>query len=136
MSRDKVKERKGRMKGTEMWEYGQLLEEEKSVGKEATFEIVSRVAYLIGVEKCVFENEYEPPKMEIFQMMEKERTARIIRNLCMLRTAIQRRYIKIKKAMKFEYKGLLGMPELIPQQSIRQLEEDGVHLIKSARFGL
>ena len=32
----------------------------------AQYEIISRVAYLIGVPDWVFEKDYEPPKMEIY----------------------------------------------------------------------
>lgn len=32
--------------------------------ENSTYTVVSKVAYLIGVQKRIFENEYEPPKME------------------------------------------------------------------------
>ena len=30
--------------------------------ESSTYTVVSKVAYLIGVQKRIFENEYEPPK--------------------------------------------------------------------------
>ena len=33
--------------------------------KDSTYELVSKVAYLIGVPLRIFQNEHEPPKIEI-----------------------------------------------------------------------
>lgn len=68
---------------------------ERMTYKDSTYEIVSKVAYLIGVPKRIFENEHEPPKLEIFEKLDKDKNARIVRNLCMLRTSIERNYKKI-----------------------------------------
>ena len=38
-------------------------EDERIRYKDSTYDIISKVAYLIGVPKRVFENEYEPPKL-------------------------------------------------------------------------
>ena len=38
--------------------------------KDSTYEIVSKIAYLIGVPKRIFENEHEPPKMEVYERLE------------------------------------------------------------------
>ena len=38
---------------------------EKIQYKDSTYEIVSKVAYLIGVPFRIFENEHESPRMEI-----------------------------------------------------------------------
>lgn len=35
--------------------------------ENSTYTVVSKVAYLIGVQKRIFENEYEPPKMEWYE---------------------------------------------------------------------
>lgn len=37
--------------------------------ESSTYTVVSKVAYLIGVQKRIFENEYEPPKMEWYTVM-------------------------------------------------------------------
>ena len=36
--------------------------------KDSTYELVSKVAYLIGVPLRIFQNEHEPPKIEICLM--------------------------------------------------------------------
>ena len=79
--------------------------------KDSTYELVSKVAYLIGVPLRIFQNEHEPPKIEIYDRLEQDKNARIIRNLCIIRTAIERNYRRINDIMRMEYRGLLSMPE-------------------------
>ena len=86
--------------------------------KDSTYELVSKVAYLIGVPLRIFQNEHEPPKIEIYDRLEQDKNARIIRNLCIIRTAIERNYRKINDIMRMEYRGLLSMPEILPMSSI------------------
>ena len=92
--------------------------------KDSTYELVSKVAYLIGVPLRIFQNEHEPPKIEIYNRLEQDKNARIIRNLCIIRTAIERNYRKINDIMRMEYRGLLSMPEIIPASSMQQLSND------------
>ena len=89
--------------------------------KDSTYELVSKVAYLIGVPLRIFQNEHEPPKIEIYNRLEQDKNARITRNLCIIRTAIERNYRKINDIMRMEYRGLLSMPEIIPASSMQQL---------------
>lgn len=62
--------------------------------KDSTYELVSKVAYLIGVPLRIFQNEHEPPKIEIYNRLEQDKNARIIRNLwaaaALRRTSAQR----------------------------------------------
>ena len=101
-----------------------------------TYELISKVAYLIGVPKNIFENEHEPPKIEIFEQLEKDKNARIIRHLCIIRTAIERRFKYINEKMRMDYQSILSMPEYIPTESLKQLTEDGVNFIKKSSFKL
>ncbi|WNX89116.1 hypothetical protein RVY71_02325 [Emergencia timonensis] len=96
-----------------------------------TYTIVSTVAYLLGVPEKIFQNEFGSPRPEVYERLEKEKSARIIRNLCMLRTAIERNFGYINEKMTFEYKGLMSMPELIPIDAITQLEQDHIHIVKT-----
>ena len=100
--------------------------------KDSTYELVSKVAYLIGVPLRIFQNEHEPPKIEIYDRLEQDKNARIIRNLCIIRTAIERNYRKINDIMRMEYRGLLSMPEIIPASSMQQLSNDGISFIKKS----
>ena len=88
--------------------------EERRDLKDNTYEIISLVAYLIGVPKRIFEKEPEPPKLDIYQQLEQQKNARIIRHLCAVRTAIERNYRHINRKMQLEYKSLYSLPEYVP----------------------
>jgi hypothetical protein len=107
-------------------------EDERLLYKDSTYDIVSKVAYLIGVPKQIFENEFEPPKLEIYDLLEKDKTARIVRNLCIIRAAIERRFGKINDRMRTEYATIYTMPDLIPQDALQQLEADGASFYKKS----
>ncbi len=96
-----------------------------------TFEVISTVAYLIGVEETHFINEYEPPMQERFQELKKDKNARIVRNLCRIRTALIRNYSKIRTKFYYDLKNLSTLPELIPTDAVNQLSFDGINLQKS-----
>ena len=66
--------------------------------KDSTYDLVSKVAYLIGVPLRIFQNEHEPPKIEIYNQLEQDKNARIIRNLCIIRTTIERNYSRYEKS--------------------------------------
>lgn len=95
-----------------------------------TYELVSKVAYLIGVPRRIFENDNEPPKMNVFLRLEQDKSARIVRHLCILRTAIERNFKVINDAMRMDFRSLYSMPEWVPKESLRQLSEDGVDFMK------
>ncbi len=107
-------------------------EEERIQYTDSTYDIVSKVAYLIGVPLRVFENPHEPPKMEIYMVLNKDKNARIIRHLSILRTSIERGFGHISEKMKYQYKSILNMPEHIPQESINQLAADGINFYKKS----
>lgn len=100
--------------------------------KDSTYELVSKVAYLIGVPKRIFENEHEAPRLEIYEQLEKDKTARIVRNLCVVRTSIERNFKYINDKMRTEYRTILSMPEYVPAESLNQLTADGVNFIKKS----
>lgn len=98
--------------------------------KDSTYEIVSKVAYLIGVPKRIFDNEHEAPKSEVYERLDLDERARIIRHLCIVRTAIERNFKHINECMNRSYLSLNSMPEYVPQDSLKQLNEDGIDFIK------
>ena len=87
--------------------------------KDSTYELVSKVAYLIGVPLRIFQNEHEPPKIEIYNRLEQDKNARIIRNLCIIRTAIERNYRKINDIILDV--GRISGIERSPRYSIRMM---------------
>ena len=46
--------------------------EERTFYRNSTRDLVSRVAYLIGVPKRMFENEHEPPQLDIYDWTKKK----------------------------------------------------------------
>lgn len=97
------------------------------------YEIVSRVAYLIGVPKRIFENEVEPPKLEIYKKLDQDKRARIIRNLCVLRTRMEINFLKICQGIQREGKSIIGMPEYMPIDVMQQLRDDGIDIYKNLK---
>ena len=49
----------------------------------------------------------------------------------MLRTKIEQNFKKINECMKYEYKTMLTMPDLVPYDAIMQLSKDGIDILKS-----
>lgn len=95
-----------------------------------TYTIISKVAYLAGVSKRIFEHVHEPPKLSVYQEVDRNKNARIIRNLSRLRTAIQQNFIEINKRMLMEGKGIYTLPDLVPAECIDQLYADGIKVLK------
>lgn len=110
----------------------QVPDNDNVVFSHSTYELVSKVAYLIGVPKRIFENPYEAPKMEIYDKLDKDKSARIVRHLCIIRTAIERNFKNINDKMRMEYRTILSMPEYVPSESLRQLQMDDVNFIKKS----
>lgn len=104
--------------------------------QNSTFEIISKVAYLIGVPKRIFENEYQNPQMAVFDELEKEKNARIIRHLSIIRTAIERGYKHLRQRFENENRTFLTLPEYVPEESVKQLTEDHVIFFKKSNTQL
>ena len=98
-----------------------------------TYDIVSRVGYLAGVEKHIFENPCEPLSLEVFRQLDSNQHARIIRNLCRIRTNLEQNFAFVNTAMRYGLKNLNSLPEYIPADSLQALETDGVDLIRANR---
>ena len=99
--------------------------------ENGTYMVISKFAYLIGVPTRIFENEHEPPRMEWYERLRQDKNARIIRNLCMLRTAFERNYRHIYQAMRYDMKGIMSIPEYLPEECLNQLETDGISIYRA-----
>jgi len=100
--------------------------------KTDTRAIVSRVAYLIGVEKRHFEAENEVLSLSVFAELEAYESAVIIRALCRLRTAVERNFAAINRLMQSEYKTLYSMTETVPTDELSRLSERGITVVKKS----
>ncbi|WP_322204060.1 NYN domain-containing protein [Acutalibacter intestini] len=105
---------------------------EKIQYKDSTYEIVSKVAYLIGVPFRIFENEHESPQMAVYQKLAQDKNARIIRNLCIVRTDIERNFKKINDKMRMDLKSIISLPEYVSASAINELTADGINFIKKS----
>lgn len=99
--------------------------------RSETFGLISTTAYLLGVPKRIFENDHESPKPEYYIEAEKDQAARIIRNLCMIRTAIEKHYREINNEIYYNTKNLNSLPEYIPQEALTSLADDGIQIVKA-----
>jgi len=96
-----------------------------------TYEVVSVMAYLIGVDRIRFE--YTPPTLnpDTFNVLSESKDARIIRNLCIIRTALIKHNRDIQRTFTYEIKNIGSIPEFIPSECVLLLNQDGVELYKS-----
>lgn len=119
------------------YEETEFTEDERIAYKDSTHDIVSKVAYLIGVPKSRFEDGKHRLKLDIYETLDKNKTARIVRNLCIVRASIERHFGRINDMMRKEYKSIFNMPDLVPRDALTQLDFDGVGLSHkgNARLG-
>lgn len=101
-------------------------------------DIVSRVAYLIGVDDKHFgigQTENMNPQFyrSVYDEMNQDREARIVRNLCMLRTKLQRNFRAIFTEMNSDIKNIDAIPDLIPPEILHTLERDGIPFVRASR---
>ena len=101
-------------------------------------DIVSRVAYLIGIDDRHFgidQTENMNPQFyrSVYDEMNADKEARIVRNLCRLRTKLQRNFRAIYTEMNADIKNLDSMPDLVPQDALKTLEQDGIQFVRAKR---
>lgn len=95
-----------------------------------TYTLVSLMMYLIGVEERHF-TEHIPDLGDHFQRYQANACARVIRNLCIIRTALQRNCKDISYEFQYNLKSIASIPAYVDPDVIRQLYTDGVSLHKS-----
>jgi hypothetical protein len=94
------------------------------------YEIISIVAYLIGVQKVHFERDHEPPLQSVYDRLKQHPSARVMRSLCEIRSTMLKEYQRIDRLMQYELKNLDTLPDLFPAETLCALEENGIRLIK------
>ncbi len=94
------------------------------------YTLISTIGFLIGVPEQVFKNEHEPPQIEIYDQLKYNKNACILRNLCMLRTAIIRNFKKINYELYHNYRLLTSLDEYIPMSCLTELSACGIHITK------
>lgn len=102
--------------------------------KEQKYDIVSRTAYLIGVRKESFGDENQLYQEEIYKQLNNNKNARIIRNLSILRTALELKYHKLFDEMRNNGRSVLCISEYIPTDVLSQLSSDGITLTQKSTY--
>ena len=96
-----------------------------------TYIVVSKVAYMLGVPVSIFENIHEPPQLDWLTKLDQDRNARIIRDLCLLRTALLNNHQAVNSEIKYNLKNLHSLPRLVPAAAIERLSKDGITIVKA-----
>lgn len=98
----------------------------------SSHDIVSKVGYLLGVDKKFFcteeENKDRTLFIEIFKQLEYNKAAKILRNLCIIRTSLQLNFKRINDTMRQNTVYLESFSEYIPFESVKYLESQGVKI--------
>lgn len=84
---------------------------EASKYKNPRFDIVSRIAYLLGVSEEYFLGEESNFDETIYTGLEECKDARIVRNLCIIRTALLRNNGRIRNLFQYDMKNIDTIPE-------------------------
>lgn len=91
------------------------------------YDIVSKVAFLIGVPDSHWKSQYTGLDADIYEQLNENKNARIIRNLCGLRTEIERNFKRFSMLILMELKNLHTIPQT--QGMVNQLRKDGIDII-------
>lgn len=92
--------------------------------QEGEQEISSTVAYLLGLNDANIKS--GSLRLSYFRRLHSNKPARIIRNLCILRTDIMKNYDSICAKQNTEHKTVLHMPKFVSGCAIQQLSHDGI----------
>lgn len=94
--------------------------------------IVSVTGYLLGVSRAFFYTELENPSralfVEVFEELEDNKFAKILRNLCMIRTSLEQNFKNINNMMYQNSYQLESFEEYIPQDSLAYIRNQNIHI--------
>lgn len=105
---------------------------------EQVYNIVSRVAYLIGVEERIFKTDEEFVDSEngirvednllhqVYSELDGINSAKIFRSLNIIRMDIMRNYKEINMQIYYNLKNLDSLPEYVHQDALAFLQENGL----------
>lgn len=103
--------------------------------QNSTYTLVSPMAYLIGIDKENFgEENARPFLLKSYEELDAHKEARIIRNLCRIRTAMERNYPAIVNEFRMSFRNIGSVPNLIPSEAVAQLERTASEFTKQSRI--
>jgi len=94
-----------------------------------TYDVVSKIAYLIGVKEAMFERDTLKPVW--YEKLQEVPQARTIRCLCKIRTALLKNYEAVDDGIKFHLKNLDKMPNMFDLEDFEYLEKHDILVIKA-----
>ncbi len=100
---------------------------------QVTTEIVSFTAYLSGVKKENFSDIPGHLQIEIYNKIDKNNYAKIIRNLCILRNTLLKNYYEINERITKKYQSFYSMTDIIPQDVVMFLSNERINPFKGNR---
>ncbi|MDO4460064.1 MAG: NYN domain-containing protein [Clostridia bacterium] len=106
----------------------EIAESDKMMLSNDSFNIVSLVAYLIGVKEEILERDY---LKTAYEELEKNKAAKIVRCLSIIRTSIMLNYSRINEKMTYDITNIDKMPEFIDPDIFRFLRKNDIELIKT-----
>ena len=69
--------------------------------------------------------------LKSYEKLDAHKEERIIRNLCRIRTAMERNYAAIASEFRLSIRNISSVPDLIPSESVAELERDGIRIYKT-----
>ena len=93
-----------------------------------TRNVVTTVAYLIGIRKSILQNTYAD-EIENLELLFSDRNATVIRYLCKFRTALMMNFKKTDTEMKYNLTNIDKL-EWFDRENIAQLEKWGFQIVK------
>lgn len=93
-----------------------------------TKEVVTTIAYMIGVKKSVLEQCFKAECEDMLNRLYADREATVIRYLCKLRTTLFRNFKKTDQAIYYDLKNLMSI-DYYDHDNIKQLEKWGFEII-------
>ncbi|MCF0229881.1 MAG: hypothetical protein HUJ76_09360 [Parasporobacterium sp.] len=107
-----------------------MIPDEQKNYKNPKFNIVSRIGYLIGVRKDLFESgTMANLQQSVFDMLNKDKNARIIRNLCIIRNGLEHNYIAVASEFYNGFHNIDTIPDYVDSKAVSELISDGVRII-------
>ena len=97
--------------------------------RSLTKELVTQVAYLIGIRNDQLESRYSDECAQTLQEISSNDDARVIRVLCTIRSTMMQKYELVNSRLRYDLKNIDSM-EFFNSEDIKWLEKQGIRLIQ------
>ena len=96
--------------------------------KSQMYEIVSKIAFLIGVKEHLFNDEQVSFDKNLYIEWSQNTNTRIVRNLCLVRSFLFMKYKVINNAIIYDMKNINIIDEYFHCDVVESLRKDGIEL--------